>query len=57
VCPDKNEVCFGNIHETGFKEIWNSEGYTDLRGRMRSGSPPPYCNGCVRAVNEGLSTS
>jgi len=55
VCPDKDEVCFGNIFEDGFSTIWNGEGYQDLRGRMREGKPPGYCNGCVRAINEGLS--
>ncbi len=38
---------FGNIFETPFKEIWNSQKYREFRKAVHDGKVPPQCVGCT----------
>lgn len=51
VCPDKDEICFGNILEQPFDKIWNNKQYRDFRSKLSSGIFPNVCNGCMRSIN------
>ncbi|MHA2336501.1 MAG: radical SAM protein [Candidatus Hodarchaeales archaeon] len=51
VCPDKDEISFGNILEHSFKEIWNSKKYQDFRSKVISSEVPDTCQECMRPIN------
>ncbi len=38
---------FGNIFETPFKEIWDSQKYREFRKAVHDGKVPPQCTGCT----------
>ena len=44
--PFKNT--FGNIFETPFEEIWNSEKYVEFRERLKSKNLPRQCINCMK---------
>lgn len=51
ICPDKNEICFGNILNQPFNEIWNSKPYREFRYNIASHNFPKVCNDCMRPIN------
>lgn len=42
-----NEVCFGNLHEQTFEEIWNGEAYVRFRERHARRESPAGCANCI----------
>ena len=42
----QREFSLGNIFETPFKEIWNNEEYTNMRGKLKEGECPRNCSRC-----------
>jgi len=55
ICPDKNEICFGNINDMPFKNIWNNKDYREFRRLFATNNYPKVCETCMRPINE-LST-
>jgi len=44
--PNPEVINFGNIFETPFREIWDSEKYVDFRRKMSLNSQNPICDEC-----------
>jgi radical SAM protein with 4Fe4S-binding SPASM domain len=38
----------GNVFDKGFQEIWNGDGYRQLRQTVNSATPPDVCAVCPR---------
>lgn len=55
ICPDKNEICFGNINDMPFKDIWNSKEYRKFRSLLANNNFPKVCETCMRPINETSS--
>lgn len=44
--PDPDEINFGNIFESGFETIYNSNEYNEFRSSLLRGEPPEECKTC-----------
>ncbi len=44
--PNPDVINFGNINDTSFEKIWNSEKYVAFRENMKEGKTNPICDGC-----------
>jgi len=51
--PDPRTVCFGNIFERSFEQIWNSEAYRRFREALAAGRPPETCRTCTMYYAHG----
>lgn len=50
ICTDPRVVNYGNVFETPFEKIWNSENYKKLRRMIREDDIPDFCKACYRDV-------
>jgi radical SAM protein with 4Fe4S-binding SPASM domain len=48
VIADATVVKLGNLFETSFEDIWNSQAYQALRRKIAYGDVPAYCKRCYR---------
>ena len=55
-CFSEAESSLGDLREQTFEEIWNGEGYRNLRRQILAGKVPEMCQGCVANKRyQGLS--
>lgn len=55
ILADADTVKMGNVFETDFKEIWNSEQYQELRQNLHENNIPSYCTDCYGHAADGDS--
>ncbi len=51
IIGDEKVVSFGNIKDSSFKEIWNSENYKNFRKDIKTNKIPDYCKNCYKEFN------
>ena len=51
IIGDEKVVSFGNIKNSSFKEIWNSEKYKSFRQDIKNNKIPDYCKNCYKEFN------
>lgn len=49
---DASISCMGNLRESDFSKIWNSDAYQEFRGQHKDGKIPAFCSNCYE--NNGL---
>ena len=48
IIGDEKVVSFGNIKDSSFKDIWNSQKYKNFRSDIKNNKIPNYCKNCYQ---------
>ena len=48
IIGDEKVVSFGNVKESSFKDIWNSDKYENFRKNIQNNKIPDYCKNCYQ---------
>jgi radical SAM protein with 4Fe4S-binding SPASM domain len=55
-CVADHRKSLGNLRTQTLKEVWNSDGYKNIRRKMIAGEKCEECNGCYQMENSGIKS-